>query len=432
MENYYTNYDTGDITAVGKGLVNSVQNIGVGVINSLQSGLGKSRQGLNSGNLSNSEDPTEEVKPVASSTKSSPKKTQMSVMTSLFKSSKDKKILTEIMNMLSSGLFYYSDVYNITRTCQYQAFSGNTRSDYWDDLDERFFWNKHMLSPFLKMRLHEWVMPIIQGFIHVEECQLEERNFTFILISRRSRFRCGLRYQRRGADEEGNVANFVETEQILIFEPQGDRNTEDIMSFVQVRGSIPLHWSQSAQSRKPVPVVRDDSIAQNEVIMLHTNKLKTIYGPLTMISLVESEGRESLVGEQFGKYARSLETESKDLKFVEFDIHKVCKGMKFENLKLLLDSLESDFNRMNHYWKSGDEVFSQQKGVFRTNCMDCLDRTNVVQAAIARQIINLQLLRLGIHSYPERGLKYYADFELLFNNAWANNGGNFPRTSIIC
>jgi hypothetical protein len=151
-----------------------------------------------------------------------------------------------------------------------------------------------------------------------------------------------------------------------------------------------------------------------------------------MISLVESEGRESLVGEQFGKYARSLETESKDLKFVEFDIHKVCKGMKFENLKLLLDSLESDFNRMNHYWKSGDEVFSQQKGVFRTNCMDCLDRTNVVQAAIARQIINLQLLRLGIHSYPERGLKYYADFELLFNNAWANNGGNFPRTSIIC
>lgn len=37
----------------------------------------------------------------------------------------------------------------------------------------------------------------------------------YTIISRRSRYRAGLRYQRRGIDEDANVANFVETETIM-------------------------------------------------------------------------------------------------------------------------------------------------------------------------------------------------------------------------
>ena len=36
----------------------------------------------------------------------------------------------------------------------------------------------------------------------------------YIVVSRRSRDRAGLRYQRRGVDDEAHVANFVETEQV--------------------------------------------------------------------------------------------------------------------------------------------------------------------------------------------------------------------------
>lgn len=36
----------------------------------------------------------------------------------------------------------------------------------------------------------------------------------YIIMSRRSRDRAGLRYQRRGVDDEAHVANFVETETI--------------------------------------------------------------------------------------------------------------------------------------------------------------------------------------------------------------------------
>lgn len=33
------------------------------------------------------------------------------------------------------------------------------------------------------------------------------------------------------------------------------------------------------------------------------------------------------------------------------------------------------------------KVLSEQKGVMRTNCLDCLDRTNVTQAKIAMKIL---------------------------------------------
>jgi hypothetical protein len=47
----------------------------------------------------------------------------------------------------------------------------------------------------------------------------------------------GTRYNARGLDDEGNVANFVESEQIIIYKKQ-------IYSFVQIRGSVPLFWQQ--------------------------------------------------------------------------------------------------------------------------------------------------------------------------------------------
>lgn len=36
-------------------------------------------------------------------------------------------------------------------------------------------------------------------------------------------------------------------------------------------------------------------------------------------------------------------------------------------------------------------VICKQEGVFRVNCMDCLDRTNVVQAAVARVVMEQQV-----------------------------------------
>ena len=50
-----------------------------------------------------------------------------------------------------------------------------------------------------------------------------------------------MRYINRGSDLSGNVSNFVETEQILTY---SDDDNFHILSYYQLRGSIPISWNQ--------------------------------------------------------------------------------------------------------------------------------------------------------------------------------------------
>jgi len=77
---------------------------------------------------------------------------------------------------------------------------------------------------------------------------LHGRHVYLCLISRRSRFRAGTRYFRRGIDKDSRVANFNETEQIILLESPtpgpGDMNVVAKLSFVQIRGSVPVFWAE--------------------------------------------------------------------------------------------------------------------------------------------------------------------------------------------
>ena len=69
-----------------------------------------------------------------------------------------------------------------------------------------------------------------------------------ILISRRSRIFAGTRFLKRGVNEQGYVANDVETEQILYEPNNGHLIHEHFSSCVQHRGSIPLFWAQDSSN----------------------------------------------------------------------------------------------------------------------------------------------------------------------------------------
>lgn len=82
------------------------------------------------------------------------------------------------------------------------------------------------------------------------------------LISRRCRYRAGTRYFRRGIDHDGNVANFNETEQILLVAgSKEDSSSEEggvQLSFVQIRGSVPVFWGEVNTLRyKPDVVIME-------------------------------------------------------------------------------------------------------------------------------------------------------------------------------
>jgi len=169
----------------------------------------------------------------------------------------------------SSRSFFFSYEYDITRNFMNRR-PTNPELPLHTQVDPLFFWNRNIIQPFIDAGQSSFVLPLMQGFVGqrsfemnpdppkpilgldgVEKSSMElvdlsptgkgrdgsnyfdssgiinasdsgtgggnhaQKPFLLTLISRRSVKRAGLRYLRRGIDEEGNAANSVETEQIL-------------------------------------------------------------------------------------------------------------------------------------------------------------------------------------------------------------------------
>lgn len=296
-----------------------------------------------------------------------------------------------------------------------------------ETIEDRFFWNKHMLHEVLQISdplADAWVLPIIQGFVQIEHCHVEVgfdvignssvtpkyEVFTLSLLSRRSRFRAGTRYKRRGLDETGHCANYVETEQII-------SHRHHQVAFTQVRGSIPLYWSQPGYKYRPPPRIDKGETETKAAFELHFEEELSKYGPVCIVNLVEQSGKEKVIWDAYTQQV--LNYNCPDITYATFDFHEYCRGMRFENVSFLIASLSDVIHDMGFMWRDKQGVICCQTGVFRVNCIDCLDRTNVVQTAVAKAVMELQLTKLGLIP-PEGSLP--ATLRTTFQLLWANNG----------
>lgn len=244
------------------------------------------------------------------------------------------------------------------------------------------------------------------------------KDFLLTLISRRSIKRAGLRYLRRGVDDEGSTANSVETEQILS-SSTWNTSRDRIFSFTQFRGSIPLFFSQSPYSLKPQVSTWGSEDTNAKAFERHFSNLSARYGSIYAASLVDKHGTEAKIGELYQHHAKKIKEfgGGKRFDFQWFDFHNVCRGMHFENVSQLIDSIEPFLKSTGWTEVSDEQTVKTQTGVLRTNCMDCLDRTNVVQSACARTILEAQL-SAGSYSID---LQHDASTSW-FNTLWADNG----------
>lgn len=64
---------------------------------------------------------------------------------------------------------------------------------------------------------------------------------------------------------------------------------------------------------------------------------------------------------------------------MQYLLHLLSRGMRYENVSVLVEGLEEILGKMLYCWVDREGTICSQKGVFRINCIDCLDRTNVVQ-----------------------------------------------------
>ena len=96
--------------------------------------------------------------------------------------------------------------------------------------------------------------------------------------------------------------------------------------------------------------------------------------------------------------------------------------MRFENVDFLMTSLGERLDAFGETIVVDGTVRRTQSGVIRTNCMDCLDRTNVVQSACGQRALEKQLQEEGftVDLRTDVTTKW-------FNALWADNGDAISR-----
>lgn len=279
--------------------------------------------------------------------------------------------------------------------------------------------------------------PIIYGFVCSTPLDLDG-SVHASLISRRSRRRAGVRYHRRGADDMGYSANFVEHEQ-WIWKQNKDKGGGDVCissSFLQVRGSAALVWWQQkdlAEAGDVDPSIEvDGNVDRNAHVMgKHLEMLKAVGkkskrqtekgisalplhhngddegggGPLNVlvVSLIRHHGNEGLLRKNI-----SMHIQPSQLLELDMHAHKDLPSISAAIERFVcFDLIGSRMSQLPYH-----------QYLIRTNCKDSVDRTNLVQAEVSRQIIPYQLRECHLN-VPEEN-----NYDALqpIRNMWARHG----------
>ncbi|KAJ3371554.1 phosphatidylinositol-3,5-bisphosphate 5-phosphatase [Allomyces arbusculus] len=189
-------------------------------------------------------------------------------------------------------------------------------------------------------------------------------------------------------------------------------------SFVQHRGSIPLIWSQDNSAMTPKPPIslniRDPFYV---VASKHFNRMLEHYGaPLIVFNLIKTNERvkrESILGDDFEmcvKYLNQFLVEggtSERIEYHHIDMSREAKTGRVidlleERVAKMVDEIGFFACVPEAYVQArlrndGDMICARvQEGIIRTNCIDCLDRTNAAAFVIGKCALERQLVHLGI------------------------------------
>ena len=331
-----------------------------------------------------------------------------------------------------------------------------------DSFDDGFLWNSYMIEPLLQFRSRleaparevldasKILTSAIRGYVssltvaaNAGPMQSVRSRLpsSLTIISRLSCRRAGTRFNARGIDDDGNVANFVETETVYWF-PTGL-----CFSFAQVRGSVPVFWEQAAgilPQQQKIQLTRSPEATQ-PAFDKHFEGLELKYGNIHVLNLLsESKPDEVRLTARYNyhiqhctlnrRFPEEQQAQHAVLRRSQFDFHAEARELGYEAGRLVQERIRDQAEGFAYFLcdaASGPSaadrslVVLQQGGVFRTNCLDCLDRTNLIQTYLSR---------MALESFFEHR-KERAQSSTWARHAalWANNGDvSAPTRSEYC
>ncbi|KFO21604.1 Synaptojanin-1 [Fukomys damarensis] len=327
----------------------------------------------------------------------------------------DEDRISEVRKVLNSGNFYFA--WSASGASLDLSLNAH-RSMQEHTTDNRFFWNQslHLHLKHYGVNCDDWLLRLMCGGVEIRTIYAAHKQAKACLISRLSCERAGTRFNVRGTNDDGHVANFVETEQVVYLD-------DSVSSFIQIRGSVPLFWEQPGLQVGSHRVRMSRGFEANAPAFdRHFRTLKNLYGKQIIVNLLGSKEGEHMLSKAFQSHLKASE-HAADIHMVNFDYHQMVKGGKAEKLHSILKPQVQKFLDYGFFYFDGSEVQRCQSGTVRTNCLDCLDRTNSVQAFLGLEMLAKQLEALGLAEKPQLVTR----FQEVFRSMWSVNGDSISK-----
>ncbi|WFD08063.1 phosphoinositide 5-phosphatase [Malassezia vespertilionis] len=342
---------------------------------------------------------------------------------------------------LTSGNFYFAErgAFDLTQRFQSKTEERTLR------FDSMYAWNAYMMEPLLQYRTRldataraeldkaSMFLLTIHGFVGTQPVSYGTGTATLAVISRLSARRAGTRFNARGIDDQGNAANFAETETVLVC---GDL----VYSYVQLRGSVPIYWEQQGLQalNARIQITRSDAAVQ-PAFNKHLEQLLEEFGHVFVLDLLGTRDAETQLSSAYVRFVDKLRVQHPELRYYNFDLHAIAKSAGG------LDGARAELGRLNNVQKQQQvDMYTlldlrkkrsvyQQFGVFRVNCFDCLDRTNVVQGCLSQTALRNFLVRCDARDPALEQLQQApAQHDALWRahgHLWAENGDALSQIS---
>ncbi|XP_071104406.1 synaptojanin-2-like [Haliotis cracherodii] len=326
----------------------------------------------------------------------------------------DEDRIVELRKLLSSGTFYFSwsqtgAPWDLSLCAQ--------RKQQDTETDNRFFWNRmlHVHLQRYSIDCGQWLLKIMCGGVEIRTIYAAHRQAKACIITRLSCERAGTRFNVRGTNDDGHVANFCETEQVTFLDDQ-------VSSFIQTRGSVPLFWEQTGiqVGSHKIHMSRGYE-ASAPSYDRHLQMIKKQYGDQVLVNLLGCKEGEKMLSQAYQNHHKAS-VHSQDTPYYEFDYHSEVRG-NLKNLEKLKSRIIKHVHNFEFFYSEKSGIKRQQTGTIRTNCVDCLDRTNSVQSMIGMEILPKQIESLGLANKPQM----LSRFQEVYKQIWGLNGDHVSK-----
>jgi hypothetical protein len=343
---------------------------------------------------------------------------------------------------MRSGLLYFSQGGNLPYSTSDLARSTTDYSVH--QLDHPFLWNAYILQSLKRIPGSACVISLLLNTIcgYVGQRQIAP-GVHLTLISRMARQRAGTRFTRRGVDATGAAAVTVETEMSV--------NTNDrIVTWTVLRGSVPLPWRQVMQNLGGRPVVEllimppppspsspqhlytDSTVTlptehivtkqinaisfpaiqtstptspfSTETMLAfhnHITWLQMRYGSsIALVSLLNERHRgEATLAHAYSHMVHLVGRP--EIEHLSVPILRQCGSLRMAAERVCVYAKRHGLTIASRS-KNRLEIYQRQQGCLRVNCMDCLDRTGLLQFRVAMLMLPSLLRACAVTSVSEQ------------------------------